>query len=76
VVVDQSRSYGCSGWRNGCRFAIWKRIAGKFIVVRSARALLRNGRTSVLKGFESKAGRPFEARLKLEGGVVTFDFGT
>jgi DNA topoisomerase-3 len=75
-VVEQPKSYGCSGWRNGCKFAIWKRIAGKTIGVRTARALLDQGRTSVLKGFESKAGKRFEARLRLQKGEVSFDFGT
>ncbi len=59
----------------GCRFAIWKTIAGKKIGVRTAQALLRQGRSPVLKGFESKSGKPFDARLKLDGGEVRFDFG-
>ena len=33
-VVEQEKSYGCSGWKAGCRFAIWKTIAGKKIGVR------------------------------------------
>ena len=73
-VVDQEKSYACSEWRQGCRFVIWKTIAGKTIGVRAAQSLLRSGRTSVLRGFKSKAGKPFEARLKLEGGEVRFDF--
>jgi DNA topoisomerase-3 len=39
-----------------------------------ARALLEQGRSPLLKGFASKSGRPFDARLKLEGGEVRFDF--
>ena len=31
------------------------------------KALLREGRTVVVKGFKSKAGRPFEAGLALQG---------
>jgi DNA topoisomerase-3 len=73
-VVEQEKSYGCSGWRQGCKFAIWKTIAGKRISVSAAQALLRHGRTPVLKGFESKAGKSFEARLKLDAGEVRFDF--
>src|SRR6185312_528191 len=72
-VVEQEKSYGCSGWRQGCKFAIWKTIAGKRIGVRTAQVLLRQGRTPVLKGFESKSGKPFDARLKLDGGDVRFD---
>jgi DNA topoisomerase IA len=37
-------------------------------------ALLRRGRSQVLKGFKSKSGRAFDARLKLDQGVVRFDF--
>jgi hypothetical protein len=74
-VVEQPRSYGCIGWRGGCRFAIWKTIAGKRISPLTAQALLRRGRSPMLKGFRSRSGRPFEARLKLEEGAVRFDFG-
>jgi DNA topoisomerase-3 len=73
-VVEQERSYGCSGWRTGCKFAIWKTIAGKKVTARTARTLLRKGRTPLLKGFTSKAGKRFDARLKLEDGAVRFDF--
>jgi DNA topoisomerase-3 len=75
-VVEQPKSYGCTGWKTqGCRFAVWKTIAGKAIGVRTAQALLKSGQSPLLKGFRSKAGKPFEARLKLEGGEVRFDFG-
>jgi DNA topoisomerase-3 len=75
-VVEQEKSFGCSGWKTGCRFAIWKKMAGKTIGVRTARSLLELGRTAMLKGFKSKAGKKFEARLTIEGGEVRFDFGT
>jgi DNA topoisomerase-3 len=75
-VVEQEKSYGCSGWRSGCKFTIWKTIAGKRISPRTAQALLRRGMSPVLKGFKSKSGRAFDARLKLEQGEVRFDFGS
>jgi DNA topoisomerase-3 len=73
-VIEQQKSYGCSGWRGGCKFTIWKTIAGKRISARTAQALLRRGRSPVLKGFRSKSGRAFDASLKLEQGTVHFDF--
>jgi DNA topoisomerase-3 len=73
-VTDQEKSYRCSGWRSGCKFAIWKTIAGKRISARTAQALLRRGRSQVLKGFKAKSGRAFDARLKLDQGEVRFDF--
>jgi DNA topoisomerase-3 len=75
-VVDQSKWYACGGRERGCEFRIWKTIAGKRIGVRAAQALLRDGRTPRLKGFKSKAGKPFEARLKLDAGEVRLDFET
>ncbi len=73
-VVEQPKSYSCSGWPRGCKFAIWKTIAGKRIGARTAQSLLRAGRSAVLKGFKSKAGKPFEARLRLDQGEVRLDF--
>jgi len=53
---------------------IWKTIAGKKIGVRTAKTLLTKGQTSRLKSFKSKAGKFFDARLKLVDGKVQFDF--
>lgn len=74
-VVEQDKAYSCDNWKSGCKFRIWKTIAGKKITIRSAQALLKKGRSPKLKGFESKAGQPFDAYLKLDGGEVRFDFG-
>lgn len=74
-VVESQKAYGCSGWRDGCTFTIWKTIAGKAISAKVAKALLTKGAAPKMKGFKSKAGKAFEAALKLEGGKVTFDFG-
>jgi DNA topoisomerase III len=73
-VLEQKKSYSCSRWRDGCPLVIWKTIAGKRITVRLAQSLLKEGQTTVLKGFRSKAGKPFEARLKLIDGQVKFEF--
>ena len=76
AVVEQKKSYSCSGWRDGCPFVIWKAMAGKRISRKTAQALLKNGRTSRLKGFKSKAGKPFEASLRLVDGEVKLEFGS
>ncbi len=73
-VVEQKKSFSCSRWRDGCGLTIWKTMSGKRISARTAKALLRDGKTAVLKGFKSKSGQPFSARLKLQEGKVSFDF--
>lgn len=74
-VIEQKKSYSCRDWRSGCGFAIWKTMSGKRISARTAKILLRDGATSVLKGFKSKSKQTFDARLKLQDGKVSFDFG-
>ena len=73
-VVEQKKSFSCSRWRDGCSLTIWKTISGKRISARTAKTLLRDGTTSVLKGFKAKSGNSFDARLKLQEGKVSFEF--
>jgi DNA topoisomerase-3 len=73
-VVERPKSFSCSGGQGGCRFVIWKSIAGKQISARTAKTLLTRGETSTLKGFKSRAGKPFAARLRLVNGEVKFAF--
>ena len=75
-VREQPRSYSCSGWKQGCKFVIWKTIAGKKISIGMAKTLLTKGQTKQLKGFKSKNGKPFEARLKLVDDEVRLDFSS
>lgn len=73
-MIEQDVAYRCARWREGCAFSILKEIAGKKITKPMAKSLLTSGRTRVLKGFMSKSGRPFGARLRLDGGQVRFEF--
>ena len=75
-VVETKKSYGCSAWKSGCKFAIWKTISGKRVSEAQARQLLTKGRTGQLKGFKSKAGKPYSAALVLdEEHKVRLEFG-
>jgi DNA topoisomerase-3 len=65
-VVQTKKSYGCSAWKDGCKFAIWKTVSGKRVSESQARQLLTKGRTGRLKGFKSKAGKPYSATLVLD----------
>jgi DNA topoisomerase-3 len=76
-VLETKKAYGCSAWKEkGCKFAIWKTVAGKRISEPQAKELLSKGETKQLKGFKSRAGKPFEAALKFDGEYkVKLDFG-
>lgn len=74
-IVELPKSYSCSGYREGCKLTIWKRIAEKKITAKQAQTLLQTGKTAVLKGFKSKAGKNFEAALTLgQDGKISFEF--
>jgi DNA topoisomerase-3 len=69
-VGDRGREYTCE-----CGLAIGKRIAGREITPALVGVLLDRGRTSVLRGFRSKAGKKFAAMLVLDDeGRVRFEF--
>lgn len=73
-VRENSKGFGCSDYRNGCKFFIQKEIAGKKITVNQVAKLVAGERTGVLKGFKNKEGKEFSASLELQNGKVAFVF--
>ena len=70
----QRSFYGCSGYREGCRFSVNTRICGRTISIHHLKQLTEEGKTEMIEGFTSKNGNPFSAALKLENGRAVFDF--
>lgn len=73
-VREGKGAFSCDKGR-ACTFVIFKTFAKRKISKRSAMQLMAEGKTPPLKNFKSKAGKTFEAALKLdETGRLTFDF--
>jgi DNA topoisomerase-3 len=82
-IVATPFGYGCAAYRkedeNSCRFSIGK-MAEKSLTESQVRQLLSEGRTETIRGFKSKTGKKFDARVALsmdeEGKVkgLKFDF--
>ncbi len=69
--------YICSDFSrdgNGCDFSVNTEICKKKISEAQVSALLKNGRTDVIKGFKSKAGREFDAALVVNRETHKIDF--
>ena len=64
--------YGCSGYKDGCKFSIGK-IAGKTITENQITKLLNDKETDIIKGFTGKNGK-FDAKLKLVDNEIKFEF--
>ncbi len=73
-IVEGKKAFGCTNYKNGCDFTIWKEIAHKTITAKQVADLIAKGKTSLLKGFKSKAGKDFEAYLVLKNYKVDFEF--
>ena len=74
-VIRTKFGYGCSGYRDGCKFTINKSICKRVISLSNVKMLLATGKTSKIQGFVSKNGKSFDAILKLDNeGKVVFDF--
>ena len=59
----------------GCDFHIFREVCGMLLTEDYIRDLLTTGRTSILKGLTSKAGKKFNARLVLnEDYTTSFEF--
>ncbi|KZR59449.1 type IA DNA topoisomerase [Pseudobacillus badius] len=67
-IIEGQKGFGCSNWKNGCKFVIWKN--DKFLAALKKKPtktmvkdLLKNG-SAVVKGLTSKKGNKFDARLR------------
>ena len=74
-VVRTKFGYGCSGYKEGCKFGFGNYICNRTISLSNAKSLLDTGKTHKIKGFISKkTGKIFDAYLKLDEGKVVFSF--
>lgn len=73
-VIRGKTSYGCIGYKNGCQFRIGVNICKKTIPISEISRLLETGETAKMRGFISKKGKSFEAKLALDGGKTIFKF--
>ena len=70
AVVESEKSFGCTNWKNGCRYTIWKDdkyIAsfGKTVSKEMVQLLLKNGKVG-FRNLKSKKGNTFSAYFKYE----------
>jgi len=65
TIIDKGKFYGCTGYKDGCTFSLPKKWSKKSITKNMIQDLLTKGKTKKLKGFKSKKGNKFSARLLL-----------
>jgi DNA topoisomerase-3 len=65
VVRETPKGAGCSRWREGCTFSIWREQRGKKLTDGQIKDLVEHGQTKVIKGFKTKTGTIYDAKLIL-----------
>ncbi|MFY4777017.1 DNA topoisomerase [Metabacillus sp. RGM 3146] len=70
AIIEGKKGYGCSGWKSGCKYVIWKNdkfLASmqKKVTKTMVKNLLKNHSVTV-KGLKSKKGNTFDAKLRYE----------
>jgi DNA topoisomerase-3 len=75
-ILKGKRAFGCSRYKEDCKFTITPRIAGKLVEKEHLESLLANGVTETfVQGFTSRQGKRFDARLRFnESFKVEFFF--
>lgn len=72
-VREGPRAFVCDTGR-ACTFVVFKTMSQRKISPRMVKQLLEKGRSDIVKGFKSKAGKAFEAALEWREGKVQFAF--
>lgn len=66
TVRLNQKAAGCSRWREGCKFTIWKEAFGKELSEEEIKSIIKKGTTEVIQGFKKKSGNgTYNARLVL-----------
>jgi DNA topoisomerase III len=76
VVRPTPKGAGCSRWREGCTFSVWREVSGVELSDDQMKQLVVSGKTDLIKGFKKKSGTgTYDAHLFInEEFKVRFEF--
>ena len=74
MIVPSKGFYGCTEYSNGCKQSFPSTFLKKRLSAKQIEYLCTKGKTPVIKGFVSKNGKKFNARLVLEDGKLKMEF--
>lgn len=74
MIVSRRGSYNCTEYENGCKQSFPATFLKKRLTAKQIEYLCTKGKTPVIKGFVSKNGKKFNAKLILEDGKLKMEF--
>lgn len=63
-IKEDARAFGCTNWKDGCKFTVWKN--GSKITVDVIKRIIETGESGKIEGLKSKSGSSYSANLKLD----------
>ncbi|MCP2033973.1 DNA topoisomerase-3 [Planomicrobium sp. HSC-17F08] len=73
-IVSRKGFYSCTEYENGCKQSFPATFLKKRLTAKQIEYLCTRGKTPVIKGFVSKNGKKFSAKLVLEEGKLKMEF--
>ncbi|MDN7242034.1 DNA topoisomerase 3 [Planococcus sp. N028] len=74
MIISTKGYYSCTEYANGCKQSFPAVFLKKRLTAKQIEYLCTKGKTPVLKGFVSKNGKKFNAKLILEDGKLKMEF--
>ncbi|MGG3471510.1 DNA topoisomerase [Neobacillus pocheonensis] len=76
-VIEKEKTYGCSGYKEGCKFAVWKEYRKVELPVKAIKALLA-GKEVILENVppSGEGKQPYDIYLYLKDGQLQTRFPT
>ncbi|RNF40309.1 type IA DNA topoisomerase [Planococcus salinus] len=74
MIISNKGFYSCTEYTNGCKQSFPATFLKKRLSAKQIEYLCTKGKTPVMKGFVSKNGKKFNAKLVLEDGKLKMEF--
>ena len=71
-ITENQKAFGCTNWKNGCKYTIWKNFMGTKISAADAKKLIKGD--AIKKKVTSKAGKTWEQALKFNPKECKMEF--
>ncbi len=73
VLIGEMKFY-CSGYRDGCKYAILKKVGKKNLTANQLKTLITKGKTGFIRGFINHEGKKFDGYLVYNKELMRLEF--
>lgn len=63
-IQENARAFGCSNWKGGCKFTVWKN--GNKITAETIKTIIENGESGRIDGLKNPNGSYYNVNIKID----------